>query len=115
MADLIKSGKDLIRFFDKEQFVEKTYQQINKDLDSAELSLDWSNITLQEDILPQLIAELIPMLKSLPAEKLSAFIYRVDLPEKHFLLFLKEQNYEQFAFEIILREAQKVYLRQHFS
>lgn len=115
MPNLIKSEKDLIRFFDKASFIEKTFQQINKDLDSEEHALSWESIDMDEDVLPQFTTLLVPVLKSLSTERLSTFIYRVDLQENRFLQFLSDQNFEQFAFEIILREAQKVYLRIQFA
>jgi hypothetical protein len=115
MTDLIKTEQELSRFFDRAEFVEKTFLQINKDLDLEQLALDWSEIDQSQDVLVQCISLLSPLLQNMSGSALQTFIYRVDLQENRFLTNLHEKNFDQLAFEIILREAQKVFLRMHFS
>jgi hypothetical protein len=100
--------------FKIEGFVEKTIKQINKDLAS------YSNQSIAQDCetnsLTLLMKELTPIIKELFAENnLEQFTYRVDLNEKKWIYFTQGFDFEYLCEQIIIREAQKVYLREMFS
>jgi len=102
--------------FSIENFVEKTVNQFNKDafgLVDEEIDvppLDAPNV------LEALIVEVQQLLKMLSdTSNLQQFIYKVDLNEKKWIYFTSFQNYELLAEEVIIREAQKVYLREMFK
>lgn len=97
-------------------FVEKTIRQFNKDglgLMDSEVSMSAIEAT---DVLGELIIEVKAILRYLDeVSHLQQFVYKVDLPEKAWQYFLSFQNFESLAEEIIIREAQKVYLREMFK
>ncbi|MBL7899868.1 MAG: hypothetical protein JNJ99_15110 [Crocinitomicaceae bacterium] len=116
---LFKPDNSLVNFFDHQLFVEKTIQQINKDLQGlyyADFGIsDNKEMSLLDNLIKNLMPVLLELSKRQP-EQLSQFIYKVDLPEKKFHDALsKDQTLELLSFLIIEREAQKVYLRQKFS
>jgi len=111
-----KIKKDLVHYFDSEDFVSKTIVQINKDLGGVSEVFVESKTDTGEKALTQLIAQLINVLERFENyEKLMQFIYRVDLNESDFYVALEKGEWEVLTFLIIRREAQKVYLRQKFS
>jgi hypothetical protein len=102
--------------FSIENFVEKTVNQFNKDafgLIDDELNLPPLD---SPNVLELLISDLQKLLKVLSdSSNLQQFIYKVDLNEKKWIYFTSFQNYELLAEEVIIREAQKVYLRELFK
>ena len=67
-------------------------------------------------VLEVLIVEVKNVLKELSRNSnLQQFVYNVDLLEKNWQYFIEFQNYEILAVEVIIREAQKVYLRELFK
>ncbi len=102
--------------FSIENFVEKTVNQFNKDgfgLIDEEIELP----SLESpNVLELLIIEVQYVLKQLnETSHLQQFVYKVDLLEKNWNYFIEFQNYQTLAEEVIIREAQKVYLRELFK
>ena len=102
--------------FSIENFVEKTVNQFNKD------AFGLSDVVIkvppldEPNVLELLIADVRYALKALSdSSHLQQFIYKVDLNEKKWIYFTSFQNYELLAEEVIIREAQKVYLREMFK
>ena len=114
--DILKTDGDLVSFFDREEFVQKTVEQINKDLTGLEASEVNFNIDFEEDVLGQLIGQLAFVLLKMDSRNIQQFIYRVDIKESQYLHAVsKEDDFQELAFLIVRREAQKVYLRAKFS
>lgn len=118
MSELSHDKLQVINSFNSEDFVELTIHQINKDL------FGLSQIELQQcnsgnNCLNDLIFQLSTILKNLATnnfENLTQFIYKVDLSEKIFKQSITRNNdFKDLAEHIIVREAQKVYLRKKFS
>lgn len=111
-----QNRQELESFFDKEDFIIKTVQQITKDLVGLEGAEVDFNIILEQDVLLQLNVQLAAVLLEMSSRNLQQFIYRVDLKESEYLQAVsKEDDFQELAFRIIRREAQKVYLRAKFS
>lgn len=113
------SNNDLNSFFLQKDFVASTIAQINKDLQGLYYEDCSINLDHSENLLPDLIAALTPILITLSKrqpEQLSQFIYKVDLNEnKFFDSISRDQSLDHLSYLIIQREAQKVYLRKRFS
>ena len=106
--------KDLVVQFSIDEFVDKTVVQINKDLSSY--SIKTIVKTESKDVLSLMIGQLLPIVKELfESERLEQFTYRVDLSEKKWIYFIQGFDFEYLSEQIIIREAQKVYLRELFS
>jgi hypothetical protein len=100
--------------FNIEYFALKTVSQMNKDLNG--LSVNYIDFKPSENNLNTATQQLLPILDELnKTSKLQQFIYQVDLPEKQWLLFINNQDFIFLAHQIIIREAQKVYLREMFK
>jgi hypothetical protein len=102
--------------FSIENFAEKTIAQFNKDglgLIDDEIGLS----SLESPyVLDFLIGEVKVSLKTLNmTSNLQQFIYKVDLLEKDWDYFMSFQNYDNLAEAVIIREAQKVFLRELFK
>ena len=112
VSRLPKSITEINSFFDKKEFVEKTRQQIEKDLSGLFLF----NPKPKRDVLGSFELELKLILNQLSSNQLKQFCYRVDLGEilVEDLLANSDEKAE-LAFQIIKREAQKVYLRTQFK
>jgi hypothetical protein len=109
---LPNSVKEIDTFFDKDEFVEKTRQQIEKDLSG----LFHFRPSVQSDPLTTFTNELLLILEQLSPAELQQFCYRIDLSE-HLLQALHQNSIDksELAFQIIKREAQKVFLRTQFK
>lgn len=102
--------------FSIENFVEKTVNQFNKDAFGLSDEVIKVPPLDQPNVLELLIADVQYVLKALSdSSHLQQFIYKVDLNEKKWIYFTSFQNYELLAEEVIIREAQKVYLREMFK
>lgn len=113
---LPEKRNELALSFYNEEFVLKTLEQINKDLSGLESAEVVFNIDFERDVLEQLIDQLATILLKMNNRNIQQFIYRVDLKESDFLKSVsKEDDFQELAFLIIRREAQKVYLRSKFS
>lgn len=70
----------------------------------------------KDNPLSNLMKELFPIFDHLSESgNLSQFIYKVDLNEKDFQNALSQSGWDELAFLVIRREAQKVYLKNKFS
>ena len=95
-------------------FLRLTIAQINKDLSA----FTDERILEPSKSLEHLFQQLKGIIKSLTssnAQKLQGFVYRVDVKESIFVLYLKNHDVEIFTKEIIKREALKIYLKSKFS
>jgi hypothetical protein len=104
----------LVEKFNIKDFAFKTIQQINKDLQG----LSSINVEHKEtnDYLDVITNQLINVISELENNhQLHQFIYKVDVPEQQWHLFLSTQDKIVLAHQIIIREAQKVYLRAFFK
>lgn len=101
-------------FFNRAEFVEKTIQQINKDLLGLGGELKFID-HLSEPPLNYFSQKLAELLKDLKAAQLQQFVYRVDLKQSDFEMALrKEDDFQTLAYFVLRREAQKVYLRAFY-
>lgn len=119
MATPLSIHSELIPFFDRQEFIVATLNQINKDLQGLYYGDYTLEPTHEKPVLEQLVQSLVPILLELSKrqpEQLSQFIYRVDLQEKKFTEALyHDSGLYQLAHLIIEREALKVWLRLKFS
>jgi hypothetical protein len=100
--------------FNIKDFALKTFTQINKDLNG--LSVNSIDFTPSGDNLNTATQQLLPILYELSKiSQLQQFIYQVDLPEKQWILFLDNQDFTFLTHQIIIREAQKVYIREMYK
>lgn len=106
----------LVEQFQIQDFVEKTIQQLNKDLNGLAESEIKLTTAKSENVLDDLIVVLSGKLDELSRiSQLQQFIYIVDLKENEWLSFISNQDLKSLAEQIIIREAQKVYLREMFN
>lgn len=106
----------LVKQFQIQDFVQKTIHQINKDLNGlVEEEIKIIDIE-NENILAILVTNVEAILEYLSQNsQLQQFIYAVDLNEKSWLNFMQKQDFKGLSEQIIIREAQKVYLRERFK
>jgi hypothetical protein len=109
--DLIGSENELKKAFDAAKFVDQTCVQINKDLNGHSDAIISHHQLI--DPLEDLIEQLIPIIAEM--KDLQQFIYKVDLPEKIYINAISQLNWHELSYQIIRREAQKVFLRDRFS
>jgi len=105
-------------YFQNQQFVLKTQQQIAKDF--AKFNLYFSDSfeiePISKDEIERLIGQLLVDLMKQGETRLLQLLYTIDLSEKEFLHITTDPNFIQLLSEKILyREAYKVYLRTKFS
>jgi len=112
MENLTKFN-EIVNEFNDELFVLNTIQQINKDL----TSLTEKNIEVKKTDLNNLVSILSLILIELDKNRsLQQFIYLVDLKENTYIENLsKNDNLQSLAFEVIKKEAQKVFFRRYFQ
>ncbi len=98
-------------------FLSKTYAQLNKDLNGLVDTKLMVDERLAEEPLYGLIHQLSPLVKELIANnKLAQFIYSIDLKEATYKSYLLDKiTFNDFLTHIIIRAAQKVYLRTYFK
>lgn len=113
------NNDEIEKFFDQEEFVNRTIAQIQKDLaglydEELRIANDDSNTFLEQIV--DLLIPIISILSKRHPEQLSQFIYRVDMKERDFHeALMKDNSFRILAVQIIRREAQKVFLRMKFS
>lgn len=108
--DLITTENELKKAFDTVNFVEQTCAQINKDLTG--LSERIISTRHLNDHLADFMEQLIPIISEM--KDLQQFIYKVDLPENIYINAVSQLNWHELSYQIIRREAQKVFLRDRF-
>lgn len=115
-VQLPQTSLELKDFFNNEEFVIKTCQQINKDLVGLIENPLSFNLDFERDILDQLVKVLTENLKKMNSHNVLQFSYKVDLKELEFESNLNRNlGFEDLAFKVIRREAQKVFLRIKYS
>lgn len=117
MSDL-RTNDQLNAYFDNQQFVLKTQQQIAKDF--AKFNLLFSDSfeiePISKDEIERLIGQLLVDLMKQGETRLLQLLYTIDLSEKEFLHITTDPNFIQLLSEkILFREAYKVFLRTKFS
>ncbi len=117
MSDL-RTYDQLNAYFDNQQFVLKTQQQIAKDF--AKFNLYFSDSfeiePISKDEIERLIGQLLVDLMKQGETRLLQLLYTIDLAEKEFLHITTDPNFVQLLSEkILFREAYKVFLRTKFS
>lgn len=114
----LSSYDQLNAYFDNQQFVLKTQQQIAKDF--AKFNLYFSDSfefePISKDEIERLIGQLLVDLMKQGETRLLQLLYTIDLSEKEFLHITTDPNFIQLLSEkILFREAYKVFLRTKFS
>ncbi|MFD1552247.1 hypothetical protein DNU06_11560 [Putridiphycobacter roseus] len=101
----------------KHDFLAKTYQQLNKDLNGLLETKLMVNASPSHEPLTELIHQLAPIVIELTEKnKLAQFIYSIDLKESTFKSYLNATlSQNDFLAHIVIRAAQKVYLRTYFK
>lgn len=117
MTDLATYDQ-LNSYFQNQQFVLKTQQQIAKDF--AKFNLYFSNSfeiePFSKNEIERLIGQLLVDLMKEGETRLLQLLYTIDLSEKEFLHITTDPNFIQLLSEkILFREAYKVFLRTKFS
>lgn len=117
MSDL-RTYDQLNAYFDNQQFVLKTQQQIAKDF--AKFNLFFSDSfeiePISKDEIERLIGQLLVDLMKQGETRLLLLLYTIDLSEKEFLYITTDPNFiELLSEKILFREAYKVFLRTKFS
>lgn len=111
--------KLLAESFNKNDFIIKTLQQINKDLlqvtDLQILPNEIEETHFKENLSSQLENILKKLDQTMPAQ-ISQLLYLIDIPEQIISIIQQESGtyYNNLANIIIRREAYKVYLRSKF-
>lgn len=114
--DLTKLQHEVEKSMGSLDFIEKTCQQLNKDLTGLSNQRIIGTGLTPEFALEMLTTELEGILLTIDTHQLLAqFIYRVDLSEELYSSALRHSDYNELAYQIIRREAQKVYLRTMLS
>lgn len=113
-------NNELDAHFNSEQFRLKTQRQIAKDFEVHGFSFD-PLFCEQVAEIPRLTEQVTDALMYMVEKKASswqALLYTIDIPEKKYIQYATSQDgnwMHQFAWEIIRREAQKVFFREKFS
>jgi hypothetical protein len=112
------SNEWLLHFFDRAEFVEKTKAQIVKDFSRLQIDCDavlLENAHTQEEMI-QLIEQALFEVIQQGETQLLQLLYLIDLPEAKFLSLLgRPELLPTLSYEILKREAQKIYLRNKYS
>lgn len=100
------------------EFIKKTYLQIVKDFDRCNLDLS-KNLTFEnmnkENLFQWVEQNLLKTLEQQP-HKVPQLLYLIDIPEAHIKHnFMDPKVVKESAYIIIVREAQKVYLRTNLN
>ncbi len=115
MSGIIRTKREIQSQLSSVLFVEQTCSQINKDLLGISEVFVTSDNLLDNEPMEGLTNQLLLIFESFNGpEKLSQFIYKVDLPEMDFQEALSKGDWNNLAFLVIRREAQKVYLKNMF-
>ncbi|MEN9445598.1 MAG: hypothetical protein RL728_110 [Bacteroidota bacterium] len=116
----IQFNKELEAYFSNELFRLKTQRQIAKDFESHGFSFNPEFCDEVVDI-QQLSDKVLEALMYVVEKKASSWqplLYTIDISEKVYIQYAtsQEQNWMQlFGWEVIRREAQKVFFREKYS
>lgn len=117
MNDLITYSQ-LQPYFDNEEFVLKTQQQLEKDFGKFNLSFgeDFDQVPFTKEQIESFIGERVTELMKEGETRLLQLLYTIDLPEKEFLALTTHPDFlQELSRKILFREAYKVFLRSKFS
>lgn len=116
MANQITKS-NLPEYWDNEEFVQKTIDQINKDF--AKFNINSLNFKEELPSIDDLVDEMKGLLMDFfktQSSQLPQLMYTIDIPEKAFNQLTSSLNFFEDLAEMILhREALKVFLRLKFS
>lgn len=119
MGSLIKFAHgELENQFNQKEFVLKTIEQINKDLIGVSTKFLTIELTDKNSVYGKILSELQQIISTIVDHNssiLPQFIYRVDIKESEFMDALNDSTHKKLAEKILIREAQKVFLRMKFS
>ena len=109
---------DLIGYFNKDSFVLKTQQQIEKDF--AKYGIDFPDTFVTKPLskieIESLLQEKITVIMKFGETNLLQLLYTIDIPEKDFLKLVQSPNFlPTIASMVLKREAMKVYYREKYS
>ena len=109
--------EDLIAYFDRDSFVLKTQQQIEKDF--AKYSIDFSEGFVTEPLskieIESILQEKVTSIMKFGETNLLQLLYSIDIPEKDFLNLVNSPDFLSTISSMILkREAMKVYFREKY-
>lgn len=114
--ELPQSKNELEIFLNTEEFIIQTCQQIAKDLVGLISFTPNLDIDLDGDVLRELSDKMAHIFSEMSSQNLQQFIYKVDIKESAYLQAMaQDDKYQNLAFLAVRREAQKVFLRAHFS
>jgi hypothetical protein len=113
-------NKELDAYFDNEQFRLKTQLQIAKDFEVHGFSFEtlFCKQVIEIPNLTEQVTEALMYIVEKKSSSWQALLYTIDIPEKKYMQYATSQDgnwMHQFAWEIIRREAQKVFFREKFS
>ena len=98
---------------------EKVILQLNKDFGEDVFAMDLAEGTEPLQRMLVSVSNLVEVLLEKNMSKLLRWCYRIDLPQERFDVLLKPENTgnvaEELAVLILLREAQKITLRETWS
>lgn len=110
--------RELENQFNQREFVLKTIEQINKDLNGISTQILSIELIDKNSVYNKILNELQQIISSIVNKNpsmLPQFIYRVDIKESEFMAALNDSTHQNLAEKILIREAQKVFLRMKFS
>jgi hypothetical protein len=110
--------EDLIAYFDRDSFVLKTQQQIEKDF--AKYGIDFHDTFVTDPLskieIESILQEKVTAIMKFGETNLLQLLYTIDIPEKDFLNLVQSPDFlPTIASMILKREAMKVYFREKYS
>jgi hypothetical protein len=118
MKELIQESQLESVWLADTEFLLKTQQQLSKDFEKCGFSFPRTFQTelASIDDIKSLIESRVLDIMEQGERSLLQLLYTVDLPEKKFLQLTTQDNFlPTLSHKILLREAMKVWLRQHYS
>jgi len=110
--------EDLIAYFDRDSFVLKTQQQIEKDF--AKYGIDFPETFVTDPLskieIESIIQEKVTAIMKFGETNLLQLLYTIDIPENDFLNLVQSPHFLPTIASLILkREAMKVYFREKYK
>ena len=110
--------EDLITYFDRDSFVLKTQQQIEKDF--AKYGIDFPETFFTEPLskleIESILQEKVTAIMKFGETNLLQLLYTIDISEKDFKNLVQSPDFlPTIAYMILKREAMKVYFREKYS
>jgi len=120
LSNLSIKEKELLSYFDMEEIIRQTIEQIKKDFDSfgLEIQLPKSNENVYQTIFNQIEPFILKLIKD-NYQKLLQVLYRIDVSEKSISESVNNSTAAELSSvitkHIILRELQKVVVRNYYK